>query len=367
MGGTFSVDTSHEQRTPYIAIAFTLTIVGLLCVASFVIARPFLAPLLWGMILAIATWPVFTACRQRLGGRKTLAAILMTAILALVLLGPLVLVGNAMSKNVVVLGERIRSAIQDGLAPPDFLADLPLVGDRLVERWQELMADGTLSAEARNWLRIAIQWLLGVGATLGAGIAQLALSIFCAFFFYRDGEAALKRLTDVLVHVAGERVRHLLRVAFTTLKGVVYGVLGAALAQASLAALGYWLADVPAPFLLGIATGFFGIIPGGPAIVWIPAAVWLFRSGDTTWGVILVAWSSIVVSNIDNVIRPLFVSRGGALPLLLVLIGILGGALAFGLIGIFLGPTILAIIYALMREWSPGEELQSQGEDSGDR
>lgn len=354
------MNASHEQRTPYIAVAFTLTLVGTLCVASFVIARPFIAPLLWGMILAITTWPVFAACRRRLGGRRTLAALVMTVILALVLLGPLALVGGAMTDNVATLGSRIRATIQDGLAPPDFLADVPLIGDRLVERWQEMTADGTLSAEARNWLRIAIQWLLGVAAALGAGIAQLALSIFCAFFFYRDGEAALKRLTDVLVHVAGERARHLLGVAFTTLKGVVYGVLGAALAQASLAALGYKLANVPAPFLLGIATGFFGIIPGGPAIVWIPAAIWLFRSGDTTWGVILVAWSAVVVSNIDNFIRPLFVSRGSSLPLLLVLIGILGGAIAFGLIGLFLGPTILAILYALMREWSPGDVMQDR-------
>lgn len=192
-------------------------------------------------------------------------------------------------------------------------------------------------------------------AALGAGIGQLALSIFCAFFFYRDGEAALQRLTDVLMHVAGDRAQHLLTVAYGTLKGVVYGVIGSALAQAVLAAFGYWLAGIPAPFLLALATGFFGIIPGGPAIVWLPATIWLFHSGETAWAIALGLWSALIVSNIDNVIRPLFVSRGSALPLLLVLIGILGGALAFGFIGIFLGPTILAVLYALMREWSPGE------------
>ena len=148
-----------------------------------------------------------------------------------------------------------------------------------------------------------------------------------------------------------------LRASFT-------GCIGAALAQASLAAFGYWLSGVPAPFLLGLATGFFGIIPGGPAIVWLPAAIWLFRSGETAWGIFMVVWSALLVGNIDNVIRPLFVSRGSTLPLLLVLIGILGGAMAFGFIGIFLGPTILAILYSLMREWSPGEYLrQPAGED----
>ena len=173
----------------------------------------------------------------------------------------------------------------------------------------------------------------------------------------------MHRLTDVLDHVAGERARHLLSVAYGTLKGVVYGVMGAAFAQMVLAAFGYWLAGVPAPFLLGLATGFFGIIPGGAAIVWLPAAIWLFRSGETAWLIFLVVWSVVLVGNVDNVIRPLFISRGSALPLLVVLIGILGGAMAFGFIGIFLGPTILAILYALMRE-CPGEfQPQPVGED----
>jgi predicted PurR-regulated permease PerM len=263
-----------------------------------------------------------------------------------------------MADNVAALGDRLRAAIQDGLAPPDFLANVPLIGPPLTERWQEFAVDGKLSDEARQMLRTALQWLLSVVAALGGGMAQLALSIFCAFFFYRDGEAALQRLTDVLGHVAGERTQHLLTVAYGTLKGVVYGVIGSSLAQAVLAAFAYWLSGVPAPFLLGLATGFFGIIPGGPAIIWVPAAIWLFRSGETGWGIFVVVWSALLVSNVDNVIRPLFVSRGSALPLLLVLIGILGGAMAFGFVGIFLGPTILAILYALMREWSPAEYLR---------
>jgi predicted PurR-regulated permease PerM len=207
-------------------------------------------------------------------------------------------------------------------------------------------------------LGTVIRWLLGIAGALGGGIAQLALSIICAFFFYRDGEAALQRVTDVLRHIAGERARHLLTVAYGTLKGVVYGVLGSVLAQAMLATFGYWLAGVPAPFLLGLLTGFLGIIPGGPAIVWLPAAIWLFRADETVWGVFIVVWSAVLVGNIDNVIKPLFVARGSALPLLLVLFGILGGAMTFGFIGIFLGPTILAILYTLMREWSPGEFIR---------
>ncbi len=349
------MDRSPEQRSAAVTAAVALVLVAILCTASFVIVRPFLAALLWGVILAIATWPAFSWFRGRLGGRGTIAAALMTLLLALVLLGPVALIGMTLTENVGTLSERLRAALQGGLPPPEFLQNVPVVGSWLTRRWGEIAAGGEHSEEARQLLRTGAQWLLKVAAALGGGVAQLALSIFCAFFFYRDGEAALLRLRDILDRVAGDRSRRLLTVAYGTLKGVVYGVIGSALAQACLAAFGYWISGVPAPFLLGIATGFFGIVPAGAAIIWLPAAIWLFRSDEVTWGIFLVAWSALLVGNIDNVIRPFFISREGTLPLLLVLIGILGGAMAFGFIGIFLGPTILAILYSLMREWSPGE------------
>ena len=345
-----------EERGAFLAAAIALLFILILCLASFVIVRPFLAALLWGVILAIATWPVFSWFRRRLGGRNTLAAALMTLLLAVVLLGPVALVGMTMSDSVGALSGKVRALMEAGLPPPPaFLAEIPLVGARLTQRWRDFAEQGANSAEAGSLLQRALQWLLAVAAGLGGGIAQLALSVVCAFFFFREGEAALQRLRDIMGHVAGERSNRLLTVAYGTLKGVVYGVIGSALAQACLAGLGYFMAGVPAPFLLGIITGFLGIVPAAGAIVWLPASIWLFRSDEVGWGIFLVAWSAILVSNIDNVIKPLFISRGSALPLLLVLIGILGGAMAFGLIGIFLGPTVLAILYTLMREWSPGD------------
>ena len=346
----------REERDAYIAAAFALLFILILCAASFLIVRPFLAALLWGVILTIATWPIFAWFRRRLGGRNTLAAVFMTLLLALVLLGPVALAGVTMSDSAGLLSEKMRAFVQGGLPPPPaFLETVPVIGSRLAQRWRELVEQGAQSSEVRSLLQRGFHWLLGLAAGLGGGIAQLALSIICSFFFYREGEAALQRLRDILGHVAGERSNRLLTVAYGTLKGVVYGVIGSVLAQACFAGLGYLVAGVPAPFLLGIITGFLGIVPGAGAIVWLPASIWLFRSDEVGWGIFLVAWSIILVSNIDNVIKPLFISRGSALPLLLVLIGILGGAMAFGFIGIFLGPTVLAILYTLMREWSPGD------------
>lgn len=355
------------RRDTYIATTLAILVLVGLFTLGFIIARPFLAPLLWGVILAIATWPIYSWCRKRLGGRRNLAAALVTLGLAVVVLGPVIVAAAALSDNIVSLGDRLREAMQGGLAPPEFLNRIPLIGARLTERWSELFADGQMSKEARDALADVLRWLLGIAGAIGGGIAELALSVICAFFFYRDGEAALRRVSDVLDHIAGSRARHLMLVAYGTLKGVVYGVLGSSLVQAILAMFGYWLAGVPAPILLGLVTGFFGIIPGGPALVWLPAAIWLFYNGDTAWGIFTVLWGALLVGSIDNVIRPLFVSRGGALPLLLVLIGILGGATALGFIGIFLGPTILAVLYALMREWSPGDVAGTLPDASGGR
>jgi len=349
------MDRDPDERTTYIAAALALLFILVLCAISFVIVRPFMAALLWGVILAIATWPVFAWCRRRLGGRNTPAALVVTLLLVLVLLGPIALVGATMTEDVGTLVGRIREAIQEGPPSGNFLERIPFIGDSLSESWHEFAVQAASSDAAKHFLIVGGQWLLALAATVGGGIGQLALSIICAFFFYRDGEGALQRLTDVLGHVAGERSQRLLTVAYATLKGVVYGVLGSAMAQACLAGFGYWAAGVPAPFLLGVATGFLGIIPGAAAIVWLPAVIWLFRSDATAWGIFLLVWSAVLVSNIDNVIKPLFISRGSALPLLLVLIGILGGAIAFGFIGIFLGPTVLSVLYTLMREWSPGE------------
>ncbi|TVR96206.1 MAG: AI-2E family transporter [Rhodospirillales bacterium] len=342
---------------PNIAGSLALLFIVMLSVASFIIMMPFLAPLLWGVILAIAMWPAFSRLRRLLGNRRTLAAILMTLLLAVVLLGPVAVIATVITEEVATLGGRLRAAVEDGLAPPDFLMRIPYIGPRLVERWLQLVADGHLTEGERDLIGAGLKWILGLAATLVGGIAQLALSIVCAFFFFRDGEAALMRLSDVVSHIAGERSRHLLSVTHGTLKGVVYGVLGAVLAQATLASIGYVIVGVPAPFLLGLLTGFLGIVPGGPALVFLPVAIWLFRADELVLAGFITLWGVLVVSNIDNVMKALFVSRGSSMPLLLVLFGILGGAMAFGFIGIFLGPTILAILYALILEWSPGEAV----------
>ena len=179
----------------------------------------------------------------------------------------------------------------------------------------------------------------------------ITFSVFICFFFYRDGPAITARTQAVMERLAGHRAKQLIEVTAGTVSRVVNGILGTALAQSVLALIGFWISGVPGAMLLGLLTFFLSIIPMGPPLVWLPAALWLYSQGEIGWAIFLAGYGLVVVSSIDNVIKPYLISRGGSLPLLLVFMGVLGGLLAFGFIGVFLGPVILAVGYALLSEW----------------
>ena len=183
--------------------------------------------------------------------------------------------------------------------------------------------------------------------------------MIAAFFFFRDGAYGARRLRVLVDKVAGPRGRHLLDVAERTMIGVVYGILGTALAQGALAAIGLWLAGVPGALFLGLLTTLLSFIPFGPPAVWLPATIYLFSVDRIEWGIFMGLWGFLVVSTVDNIIRPYFISLGSALPLLLVYLGVLGGIVAFGFLGLFIGPTLLAIAYTIVREWTHAREFDA--------
>ena len=187
---------------------------------------------------------------------------------------------------------------------------------------------------------------------------QLALSIFIAFFLFRDGVAAAGRLTAAVDRIGGERGRHLLVVAGNTVRGVVYGILGTALAQAIAAGIGFLIAGVPGVALLALLTFFASVVPViGTALTWLPAAIWLFHQGATGWGIFMLIWG-VGIANIDNVVKPWLISQGSNMPFILIFFGVLGGALTFGFIGVFLGPTLLAVGYRLVEEWAATKSIE---------
>jgi predicted PurR-regulated permease PerM len=346
--------------TPPLERIAGLFVLLLIAVGCFVVLQPFLAALLWATILSISTWPAFRWLEHVLGGRTTLAAAFMTILLGIALLVPIGVLGTSLADNFARLSGNVLSAFENGPPPPPlWVAELPYVGRELTETWHYFADDTTRFADTvREYVGPATQWLLGLGTKLGSGVLDLVLSVVAAFFFFRDGAHGARRLKVMLEKLAGERGHRLLAVAETTISGVVYGMLGTALAQGALAAFGLWLAGVPGALFLGLITTLLSFVPMGPPFVWVPATVWLFSTGEIGWGIFMGLWGFFVVSTVDNIIRPYFISLGSALPLLLVFLGVLGGIVAFGLLGVFIGPTLLAVGYTLLGEWSHSKELE---------
>jgi len=325
-----------------------------LVVGCLIVLRPFVSALLWAVVLSFTSWPIYRRLLQWLGNRRTLAAVLMTLGMVLILLLPFLIVGLSLADNVKELTQATRHWIAEGPpTPPKWLAKVPVLGPKAAAYWQNLAADtAKLWAEAQRFIEPVSSWLLKIGLALGAGVIELALSIFIAFFLFRDGVAVSQRLTAAVERIGGDRGAHLLTVAGKTVRGVVYGILGTALAQAVTAGIGFLIAGVPGVALLALLTFFASVVPlVGTALVWLPAAIWLFHQGSTGWGSFMLVWG-LMVANLDNIVKPWLISQGSNMPFILIFFGVAGGALAFGFIGVFLGPTLLAVGFRLVEEWS---------------
>jgi predicted PurR-regulated permease PerM len=315
---------------------------------------PFVTALLLAAILAHSTWPLNSRLRRAVGGRNTLAAALMTAVAILFLLAPFVIVAAGLADNATALFEALRAVFESGLPnPPAWLKALPLVGESLDAYWSSLVLDRSLlTEELTRLIPAARQSVIAGGGHLAAGLLQLALSLLVAFFLFRDGDTVAARLRDAASRIAGSDARRLIEVSGKTVNSVVYGILGTGLAQGVLAAIGFLIAGVPGATLLGLATFFLSVVPVGPPLIWGSAVLWLFYQGSAGMAIFMGLWGLLLVSTVDNVIKPFLISRGSRLPFILVFLGVLGGVLSFGFIGVFLGPTLLAVGFQVLKEWA---------------
>lgn len=343
------VDKSDQR----IERSLGLVAVLLVLIGCFVVLRPFVSALLWSVVLCFSTWPIYRRLLDVLGGRRNLAALLMMLGLMMVLLVPFFVVGVTLADNVKQFTTATKSWIEAGPPdPPGWLVKVPVIGQKTSEYWQSVAHDSAKLFESLNrFIEPVGTWLLKLGLLLGRGLLQIALSIFVAFFLFRDGLRAAEWLQTSVERVGGESGRHLLDVAGRTVRGVVYGILGTALVQAVTAGIGFTIAGVPGAGLLTLLTFFMAIVPMGPPLVWFPAALWLFHQGWAGWGIFMLVWG-IGVSSIDNLVKPWLISQGSDLPFILVFLGVIGGALAFGFIGVFLGPTLLGMGFRLVKEWA---------------
>lgn len=343
----------------------TLVVLAVLVAGVYLVLRPFLSAIAWAAILVATTWPVFHWMVSR-AGRPAVAATVMTLLILTVVVAPFFIVGATLAENADRVGEYTRGIIARGPPePPAWVAQLPLVGERASAYWASLAHDTTgLLAELRRFVDPVRDFVFRAGAVVGEGLLQLTLSVLIAFFFYRDGEAIMERVRAAVSRISPARGAHMLDVAGATTRAVVYGILGTALAQGVLMAIGLYIAGIRAAPLLGLVTFFLSPVPIGPPLVWIPAGLYLiFGAGETAWGIFLLAWGFFIVSSVDNVLKPVLISRGSDLPFMLVMLGVFGGVIAFGFIGVFLGPVLLALGFVLIKEWaSPAHSQHDRNE-----
>jgi predicted PurR-regulated permease PerM len=335
-----------------------LVMLAVLAIGCVLVLRPFFTAVCCALILVVATWPAFDRLQHLLGGRKTLAALLMVTLATLVFVVPPALVAASIDQHVAGTIRLVHDLSQRGVPPPPaWVAEVDVIGPQIYARWQLLAGGGPEAAERiQAFMTWARQQLIDAGLGLGNAVVQLAVAMLTAFFLYRDGAAVRLSLIAAGRRIAGEQAPRLLRVASATINGVVYGVLGTALAQALLILIALWITGIPAALLLGLLLFLLALIPFGPLLIWGPAAVWLYLDGAIGWAIFIAIWSIAAGLLTDNVLRPYLISRGSDLPLILVLFGVVGGAVAFGLLGLFLGPTLLAVGYELLREWNAVEK-----------
>jgi predicted PurR-regulated permease PerM len=334
---------------------------GAVAIGCGFVLYPFFSAIVWAGILVFSSWPVYLRLRAAQLGRVG-AALIMVALSAVVIVLPLAIAAPGGADDLNHLSALVQQTVQGGLpTAPAWLADVPLVGGRLTELWNGWAADlSVMVAFFKPYFGTIAEEGLSLLLSVAHGVLGVILALFIGFFFYVYGDEMGGRLQSLMKRIAGDQAERLIGITSLTVRGTVYGILGTALVQGILTAFGLWLTAVPRAALLGLIAGFLSVLPIGAPLIWIPAALWLLATGKTAWGIFLIIYGVVFITGADHVIRPYFIARGAQLPFLLTVLGVLGGALAFGLLGIFLGPVLLAVGFTLVNEFALNGGRQQQ-------
>ncbi|MFT4515894.1 MAG: putative PurR-regulated permease PerM [Planctomycetota bacterium] len=357
-----SMPTRDLTRT-VLAVIF----VGGLILASFWILQPFLAPLVWATLLVVATWPLMCRLQARFGGRRGPAVAAMLGAVLLVLLLPLGILLSALIDGAPRAAVWLHRLLEEGVpAPPAWIADIPLVGSGFSERWSGLAAEGQegLAGQLRPHVEELARWFVIEAGSVGMLLVEFGLTIILSGLLFARGEQFVRGVRRFARRLAGDRGERAIVIAAQSIRAVAFGVIVTALVQALVGGVGLWVAGVPAAGMLAAVMFVTGVAQIGAAPVVAFAAVWLFAQGSTGWGVAMLVWA-ILVGSIDNVLRPILIRRGVELPLLLVFAGVVGGLLAFGLVGLFAGPVVLAVAFTLLGAWIEEEPSTVRSEAAG--
>lgn len=342
-------DIRRDLARNTLAILCILGLIGL----SLWVLRPFLAASVWAAMLVVATWPLFRALEERLGNRRAPAVAIMTLAMLLLLVLPLWLAIDTILEHSAQLTAAGKSLAADGLPQaPSWVGSLPLIGERLTAAWSQLAADGTggVLAKVTPYAADAGKWTLAQVGGLGGMLIQFLLVVTISGILYASGETGARMARRFGRRLAGERGENSIILAGQAIRGVALGVGVTAIVQTVLGGIGLVIVGVPFASLLSAVMLMLCIAQIGPMLVLLPAVGWMYWTGDTGWATFLLVWS-VIVGSLDNFLRPMLIKRGADLPLLLIFAGVIGGMLGFGLIGIFVGPVVLAVTYTLMLAW----------------
>ena len=317
------------------------------------ILAPFLGALIWGVIIAVTLWPSFIWLEARLGRRTWLATILTALVLVASLVLPLALIGASLAEGVTWLLEHNLDVTQlTGRPLPGWVAGIPLVGERLVAWWSGASSQVSgLFAQVVPYLKDSLLFLLRQGTAAGAALVQMLLAIVVAAILLARHAGAGEIARRLAARLDPGRGHELLLIAARTVRSVSFGVIGAAFVQAVLTTIGLAVSGVPAVGPLGFLTFLISVIQLPTLLVWAPAAFWLYSTGEIGWAIALGIYGLAIINTSDNLLRPLIISQGARLPLILIFLGVIGGLLAWGFLGLFIGPTLLAMTYTLFLGW----------------
>ena len=328
--------------------------IGGLITAAFWILQPFLAALIWAAMIVVATWPLMLRVQRWLWGKRALAIAVMIVVLLLVFVIPIALAANSIISHADQILDWAKSLGTLKLPPPpDWLQGLPFVGEKLASMWREYAATGMaeLAATLQPYTSALLHWFAAQAGEFGLIGLQFLLTIVLAGILYAQGEDALAFVQRFLRRLAGERGAAVVVLAGQAIRAVALGVVVTALVQSVMGGIGLAIAGVPFAAVLTAAMFLLAVAQIGAGPILACATLWMYWTGDTPWAIALLVWT-IVVGSLDNILRPILIRQGADLPLLLIFAGVIGGLISLGLVGLFVGPVVLAVAYTLLDSWS---------------
>jgi predicted PurR-regulated permease PerM len=354
--------TSRQFRSgeDLIQLAIRLGLLAFLIYWTFVLIRPFVPILAWSIVLAVALYPVFDFLSRLLGGRPRLAAVVLTLINLAIVIGPATWLGLSALDGVKEFAGNLSAGSLMVPSPPEGVKNWPLIGPQLYEHWSQ--ASSNIRAALREvapYLKPLAGVLLGLAGNAGVGTLKFLLSVALAGFLFPYGSQLVAAGRDFLYRIVPEQSEHFLELGGATIRAVSQGVIGVAIVQSLLAGIGFKLAGIPSAGLLAFAVMILAIVQIGAAIVMFPVIIWIWTDKDFTTALLLTLFL-VLVGLLDNILKPLVMGRGLTTPTLVIFIGVIGGTLAHGIIGLFIGPIILSLAWELTVAWIRADRAKAE-------